>query len=312
MSSLAPVSSTVLGRARPKEGECGGARFSAGSAFFRLMGGVLALFMGLGWGTAAAREASPLKLGVLPYTSTLDLLSAYEPLCNYLRENLHRPIQLYTGSSYAAFIRDSDAGDYDLLLTAPHMGRLAQLKAGYVPLLRYAGDLQLLLVVTRESPVHKVSDLAGKAVAAPDRMALATMRGLEWLKEQGLTQGRDFRLVETSSHANAVLSLTRGKSQAALTSRFFFSRLPEKTKASFRILTVLGGGPHLMFLAHPRLSHGLVRQLVTALAAFADKAPEGAMLWKAGQKGLEPVGQDELRRMDPYARELSALLDARP
>jgi phosphonate transport system substrate-binding protein len=273
-----------------------------------LVGGLLALFPFLAWGTAGP----PLKLGVLPYTSAFDLLSAHQPLCDYLRENLHRPVQIYTGSDYAAFVRDSDAGDYDLLLTAPHMGRLAQLKAGYVPLLRYAGELQLVLVVTRDSPVHRVSDLAGKAIAAPDRMALATMRGLAWLKEQGLTQGRDYRLVEASSHANAILSLTRGESRAALTSRSFFARLPENTRDSLRILAASGGGPHLMFLAHPRLSPGLVRQIVAVLTVFANEAPEGAMFRQAGQRGLEPVSEGELKRMDSYARELSTLLEARP
>lgn len=301
-----------FGSARAKDGKM---RFAISSpfrsVFVQVVGRWLWLPLLLACGTAAVVGVPPVRLGVLPYSSAFNPLAIRQPLCRYLEKKLGCPVQFYTASNHAAFVRDSDAGDYDLLLTAPHMGRLAQLKAGYVPLLQYAGNLQLFLVGAQGGAVRDIADLRGKTIAFPDRLALATMRGKRWLKSHGLTQGQDYRLLETPSHANAILALSRRDSQAALTSRAFFAQLPEKTKSGFRVVAVSGQGPHLMFLANPRLSPGMIHQIQTVLITFANTSPEGKLFRTAGQTGLEMVRENDLKRMDPYARELSALLEAR-
>lgn len=79
----------------------------------------------------------PLQLGLLPIISTRMLLRNYLPVQAYLERELRKSVELLTASDFRSFHANTQQGQYDLVVTASHLGRLAQLDAGWLPLVRY-------------------------------------------------------------------------------------------------------------------------------------------------------------------------------
>lgn len=251
----------------------------------------------------------PLKLGLLPYNSTLSLLAAHQPLRVYLQAQLGRPVELYTATNFYTFVHNSRRGDYDLLLTAPHFARLAQMESGYIPLLRYETNLQPLLVLAKEDPIRDVSELRGKTVANPDRLALVTVVVAAWLQEKGMLSGRDYRMLESNSHANAILAVIKGEARAAIVSQSSLSQMPQKVQDRVRVIHIPCDVPHLIFLAHPRLPLSLMHRIKGELLDFGKSAQGKKFFADTSYEGFVPVGIYELERLDPYVNLLKRELE---
>jgi phosphonate transport system substrate-binding protein len=57
-----------------------------------------------GQAEAAPASPAPIRVGLLPTIATLTLLTLYDPLRQYLQHALGRPVELYTASSFEAFL----------------------------------------------------------------------------------------------------------------------------------------------------------------------------------------------------------------
>lgn len=257
-----------------------------------------------------AAEVKPLEIGIFPYASARIVLTSRQPVRLYLEKALERPVQLSTAPDYKSFVERTQRGDYDVVITAPHFARLAQTEAGYVPLVGYTRELRGLVVVARNSSLHDLGELRGKPVAIPDRIAIVSMMGLQLLRDRGLQPDIDVPLRPMLSHNNAVLSIQRGESAAAITEWTALKQMPDDLQNSVRILASTSRVPHVMYLGHPRLQQKYLEKIKSALLRFGDE-PEGkAYLEAAGREAIRPIADADLRAMDPYVRELKQLLES--
>jgi phosphonate transport system substrate-binding protein len=270
---------------------------------------LLSVLLGLALISTPARAApSSLEIGVFPYLSTRTVLTIHQPLRQYLEKAYGRPVQLYTAPDFKTFVERTQRGDYDIVVTAPHFARLAQTGAGYTPLAMYTRELRGLVVVAKESPYKDIGELRGKTVAIPNRLAIVTSMSLQLLHDRGLEPGSDFKLLAAASHNSGVLSVQRGESQAAIVSVTALQQMPDELKDSMRVLATTDQVPHVMYLAHPRLGAAETERIRTALLHFAE-SPEGrAFLQANGFEGIRPVDDADLKRMDPYVKELRQML----
>jgi len=271
---------------------------------------LLVLWAGLGL-PAMAADVKPVEIGVFPYLSVRAVLTTFQPIRRYLERELGRPMELYTAPDYRSFIDRTRQGEYDVLITAPHFARLAQLQTGYVPLAGFTKTLVPVIAVATNSPYKKMADLRGKTVVIPDRLALVSMMGLRLLREQGMESGRDFRVVSAISHNSAVLDVTRARADAAITDATALRQMPPELRDGVRVIAMAGKAPHVMLMAHPRLGQATIRQLRWLLEQFPEKSPEGQEFFAAtGYEGLKPVPETVLKSLDPYARETVRILRA--
>jgi phosphonate transport system substrate-binding protein len=102
--------------------------------------------------TAAATPA--FEIGLLPNISARVLLAQYQPLRDFLSRELKRPVQLSTAPDWATFHQRTVALEYDLVITAAHLARLAQLERGHLPLVSYTPDIKGLVVCHQQT--HQV------------------------------------------------------------------------------------------------------------------------------------------------------------
>ncbi len=253
-----------------------------------------------------------LDLGVFPYLSTRALLDLYEPVRAHLQAALKLPTNLYTASNFKTYADRTKAGGYDVLATPPHLARLAQREAGYIPLAIFTRELRCVIVVAKDSPLQTLSDLKGGSIATPSKLALVTITGSQFLRDNGLADEAGMLLRDVGSHSNAVLAVQRGEVDAAMTESVALQQMPESVRKSVRVIAQTERLPHVMFLAHPRLGQARADKISGLLLHLQDTAEGRSFFKSSGFEGLRRVEEADLKSVDPVLKELKRLLDAMP
>ena len=174
----------------------------------------------------ANAQPVPLTVGVLPTLSPRVLINNYQPFRIYLEQTLKRPVELVTAKDFTAFYKSTMAGDYDIVVTAANLARLAQLDAGYLPMATYQSTNRALLITAKANPLKTPRELLGQTVATLDRFALIAGQARVWLQEQGLHERLDYQLLEASSHNSAGYSVLSGESALAIISPAGWKQMP--------------------------------------------------------------------------------------
>jgi phosphonate transport system substrate-binding protein len=258
-----------------------------------------------------ATTGEALRIGLLPTVSARTLITNYQPLRIHLERELQRPVTLLTAPDFQTFHRDTAAGQFDLVVTAAHLARLAQIQHGMQPLATYRATNRAILVTARSRPVRSPQELRGHKLAIFDPLALVVLNALQWLGEQGLQTGRDYQVLDTPSHNSVAHSVTNGESLMGVTApagmRQFSPDLLEKIQVHAELPPV----PALIWVAHPRVG-AQAERIKSALLRFPDTPESQQFLAVTAYQGLREVGADELRSLDPYAREIGRLLRHAP
>ena len=263
-------------------------------------------------GAAMAAETAPLKLGLLPTLSPRALLANYQPVRLYLERELRRPVELSTAVDFRAFHRATMAGDYDLVLTAPHLARLAQIEGKFEPMATYTATNRAVLVMAKERPLRSASDVRGKCVAIFDEHALVVLQGLRWLSERGLKPDLDFRVLETHSHNSVAHSVLSGECVLGITAPSGIKQWTEEDSRRLEVFAELAEQQAVTWMAHPRLGGNSIKRIRNALLKLGD-SPEGKQFFAStGYKGMRTVSTRDMRQLDSYAKEVGTLLRGSP
>ena len=252
------------------------------------------------WPMLGAAQQTPLVVGVLPTLSPRVLLNNYQPLRVYLEQTLKRPVEMLTATDFATFHKRTMAGDYDIVVTAAHLGRLAQIEGGYLPLATYKSVNRAMLITSRAAPLKSIWELRGHTVATLNRSALIVVQTLVWLEEEELHERIDYRLLEASSHNSAAYSVLSGESALAIISPAGWKQMPANIRDGLQVFATLPGIPGVMWLANPRLTREVPR-LTSALLAFSPNSPEGKQFFDAtGYEEIREITLKEMKALDPY------------
>lgn len=255
-------------------------------------------------GTPAVRS---LRLGIMPFNSTLALFKTHQPLRLYLQQQLGVPVELFTASDYVTFLNASLAGEYDLLITGPHFGVMCLAK-GYEPLVRYRATLQPVFVVRRDGVIRQLEDLRGKRIGLSSRLSMSSIGGVKWLLDHGMHMGRDYQLFERSTHGAAVAAVAVGELDAALTTHTPLKQVPEDVRSQVTVLPLSVFTPHLMTLAHQRLGRAAQVRLRAVLQTFPE-TPEGqAFFAETGYEGYAAVTPQDVAALQPFVALTRTLL----
>lgn len=258
-----------------------------------------------------AQAQRPLELGLLPNISARTLVTQYRPLREYLENTLQRPVQLSTAPNWSAFHgRALDYG-YDLMVTAVHLARLAQLDRDYRPLVQFMPDIECLLVCSAARPLASVQGLRGRTLALSNPQSLVAVRGLHWLSEQGLRQERDFTLQRLPTDDNAATGLLRGDAVAALVSDNELRAIPDPVRMQLQVVSRFARVPGFVVMASPRLGDDETQAARAALMAFDTRLAEGrTFLASTGLQGIRAVPEGMMESMDPLVGATRASLQA--
>lgn len=256
------------------------------------------------------RNVRPLTLGIVPYTSTRNLLTTHQSLARSLESTLLQPVQIVTAPDYDSFVRRLAGGEYDLVISAPHYARLAVKDFGYNALLAHKAPIRGILVTARQTPLSGLEDLRGKRIAVADRSALMAILGTVTLAEMGLRESRDYQFVETVSHASALQNALSGKSAAALISHTALLLATPETQHDTQIWRELVVFPGQFYLAHNRLPEVRQKAIKAALLNF-ERSVEGRTFFERTQnEGFREVSTADNALLDKALPETRRQLGA--
>jgi phosphonate transport system substrate-binding protein len=262
-----------------------------------------------GW-PLGLRAQPALEIGVLPHLSTRSLMALYRPVREGLQRQLQRNVQLSTAPDWGRFHQRVMALDYDCMVSAAHLARLAQVDAGWMPLVSYAPPIQALLIAAQDRPLASPQDLKGGRLLLANRQSLVALTGLHWLADQGLQAGVDFQVATAGRDDSVGALLARGACDAALLSAGELLALPTDMRSRVITVQAIGEVPAFVVSASPQLNTASRRELFRAWLAFGRDDASAAFYAGSAFSSIEPVASDTLKALDHLLPQCRQLLGA--
>jgi len=247
-----------------------------------------------------AAESGSLVMGIFPYLNAHKLYRIYLPVKHHLEQVLNRPVILVTAPDYRSFLERTAAGDYDLVVTAPHFALLAEQESGFRRIAKALPRLQGALIVRRDQDIEWIADLKGRAVAMPDELAIITFLGEELLQQHDLNTEEDIQIQNVAGINRPLLLVSRGQVDAAVTVAGVVNSMPVYVQDSLKVLDLTRDVPHIMFMASPDLDESSYQLIHDALLEFPVSGPGGRFIRDSQLGGLEPILDEDMQALEDF------------
>lgn len=249
---------------------------------------------------ARAGDPPPLVLGVFPYVTPVQLAQFHAPLKDYLAERLKRPVTLVTAPDFMTFVERTRAGNYDLIITAPHMGRLAETRDGYQRIAQTGHTVQSLFLARKDSGIERIEDLKGRRVMIAQKVSLIYQMAEHMLRSKGLVPGETVTIIETRTHNNAMHAPLRGEADASVTGTLLFKVLEDEQKKQLKVIGSSPEMPGFMVMANRRVSAPDVAKIRGLLLDFHKMPDSAGYFATTGFAQFKLIDDKVMRTMDPY------------
>ena len=256
----------------------------------------------LAFATSATAQSTneTLIIGVLPNVSARVILRTYRPMQAYFASGLKRNVEIATATDFRAFSAATLRGDYQMVVTAANVGRVAQLDGKWEPLAIYEPPIPALLVAGADNPDTSIAQLKGKSLALSNPQSLVALRGLQWLREQGMQEGRDFKVVLAGNDDSLGTMIRSGEAPLAMMSMGEFRQIGDATRSKLKIFTEFAKVPGFLVMANPRLGSAEREQLKTLIIGFPKSDDGRSFSALAGVANIREVTAAELEALDAF------------
>lgn len=247
--------------------------------------------------------AQAFQVGVLPNLSPRVLLTNYRPLRDHLSAALGMPVEIATAPDFRTFQARTLAGEYDLVVTAANLGRIAQLDAGLTLIAGFEPPIPALLVTLKAAAAPSIEALRGKALAVSNPQSLVVLAGKNWLRQRGLSAGTDYELVWTRNEDSLAQALTSGSAPLAMMSAGELRAIRPEIAERLSVMDEFAKLPNFLLLQGRAMPAERVAALTAALMAFpaTDLGREFTAL--TGVRAIRPVPARDLETIDAVASE---------
>jgi phosphonate transport system substrate-binding protein len=241
---------------------------------------------------ANANAKQTFTLSVVPQFTPVDIGMRWTPLLHRLTAETGYGFQLRLIDKIPRFETDFAHGTPDLLYLNPYHMIMAAKSQGYLPLVRGTEPLVGILVVDKQGPIQRLSDLNGKRLAfpAPNAFGASLYMRAQLIEQEGLSFLADY----VGTHQNAYRHVLFGEAVAAGGIETTLERESDGLKQRLRVLYTTPSVPPHPLAAHPRLPADVREKIIAAMLKIGRD--------QAGQKLLADVGLAPTIRAD-YIRD---------
>ncbi len=189
--------------------------------------------------------------GVVPQFEQRKLYATWQPIMKELEKRTGLTFELITTLNIQDFEKEFVKGGFDFVYMNPYHVLRAITTQGCIPLVRDRTPLRGILVVRRDGPVQKVSDLNGKVVAFPSPNALGAsllMRAdLEKLHHVSVTP------LYVKTHSSVYLHVANGLTAAGGGVEKTLQEQDRAVREALRVIYTTRDMPSHPVAAHPRV-----------------------------------------------------------
>jgi phosphonate transport system substrate-binding protein len=255
-------------------------------------------------GSAYAKPEKSITLGVFPFISAGKLIKFNRPLKDYLTRVLGQPVTIVTASDFETFIQRTREGSYDYVLTAPHFGRLAELRDNYTRVAASKHEVQGVYLARQDSDIHRLEDLENKTIMMVGKLAILCQMAEHQLDEIGV---KNISINETRTHNNAMIATARNESDVALTGIRIWKKLGHNYRDKLRVIGTTPKAPGFMFMANQTMSNSDIAKMREALFEFEHSAEGKIYIERSGFGGFRPIDDATMQGLDPYIKVLTTI-----
>lgn len=253
--------------------------------------------------SVSAQTTSPttdtLQIGVLPNVSARTIATNYQPMAEYLQNGLKKKIDITSGANFADFHQRAMNREFDIMITAPNLGRVAQVDGSWAPLVIFQPGVPGLLVGLNGRD-NTLDQLKGKKLALANPQSLVVLSGLDWLKQQGLQAGVNFEILRIANDDSLGVALRSNEAPFAMMSMGEFNSKHPDLKSSLTIVTKFVDLPGFLLMASPRLSDADRQAIQQLMDQFADSEQGKRFLALNSFKGIGKPTQEQFLFLDQY------------
>lgn len=230
--------------------------------------GLLLLLLGL---SCLAQAAEALKFGVANQRPVMLTAQIWNPILAYVSKKSGVPLVLLMGKTSTETTEMAVNGQFDFIYTN-QLFTPERDKIGFYAIARLNTPLiRGQLVVAENSPIHQLSDLAGKTMAAPTAESF-----ISYALQMHALENADVKVVPviTGSQEGGIAQLASGQVDAAAVHSRVMQSFAQRE--GFRYRAIYTSAPYydLPIMVHPRVSRSNVEKIRIALLAM-DNDPEG-------------------------------------
>ena len=255
----------------------------------------------------ALASGKSIRMGTVPVVSTRTAYELYGPLMAHLQKGLGLTnIVLETPPNFKSMYKRIQENAFDLLLSPPHIARLAQKRFGWHPLVMLQAEHHSVLLAQEGNGPANLEALRGGTIAVLDNSALVVMIMMEALAKKGLQVNRDFKVLETRSYESSQIAVKQGIAQAMVFRSQGF--IDPNARDRLKVLFEAGTLPGYVIIAAPSTPKAQLQAFRTQLLAFAKMPEAKPLLEKLGYDGLSATSEEAMQRLDPYLEQTEARL----
>jgi phosphonate transport system substrate-binding protein len=257
---------------------------------------------------AGAQTPAGLRVGVLPNVSARVIFAHYQPMRAYLEATLGVKVEVLTAPDFKVFYARQQMGEYDLVIEAANIARLAEIDHRWVPFATYDPAIACLLVRSRGESPGGPAALKGKKLALANPQSLVALRGFTWLAERGLRRDVDYTTVQARNDDSLGTLLRGGEAPYAMMSGGEFRAIPEATRATLEVESEFAAVPAFALLLSPTLPADRAAAVKKALLDFGAR-PQGKEFFElSGVRALRALRVGELQSVDAFVAATRAAL----
>jgi len=212
-------------------------------------------------------SAEKLRIGVVPNVSARIIATNYQPLAEYFRTALKRDTEITTGANFPNFHQRALNQEFEIMVTAPNLGRVAQLDGNWRALAVFEPGVPGLLVGLSGQD-HDLSKLKGKKLALSNPQSLVALVGVDWLKNQGYQAGTNYQTMTVANDDSLGVVLKSGEAPFAMMSMGEFNSKNPELKKQLTVVTEFVRLPGFMFMVSAKMSDADKAKIEQLLQAF--------------------------------------------
>lgn len=242
-----------------------------------------------------------IRIGLEPLYSTRFIISSYQPLRDYLGQQLGQKIVLLTAANQQDYLRNLDAGEYDVAIASPLVTRYLQKDAGWDPLLKTAPRFTMLLLVLRESRLVSADGLAEGVIVMPGMLTYGSMQAEMMLEQNGLAQHERWPRRYLDNAQIALSELVRGNAVAAVVNNLVYGQMTADQRARLKIIGISKPVIHQMVAVRPGFPGTLAGRIQGAILAFSHTSQgSSGLAARAGFTGIRTLEPADFAAVDGW------------